>query len=181
MSVLYEDLLEHVAGELTKPGHGLHRDRVRVPAPQNRCRICMETKHDQRSPGMRLGYGGSNSQNLTEEAKNLIFTTRWCHETAPLWTAGSCPRCPQPEGPDAPGGALGGQDIDAAAMVCRNHLGASGLLSRDAAEHTAAGLMGVRRQLLRLTRSMTDRGDPALRPEPVAMATVDTAGPACVA
>lgn len=161
VSVLYEDLLEHTAGQLTRPRHGLRRDRVRVPAPRNRCLICMETRKDRHSAVMQLGYGGLNARALTAEANDLIYTTLWCQETASLWMARSCPRCPSPATADSPQALRPDTGPEVTAMLCRHHLGASGPLSPDAAERTRTGLLGIKQRLVQLTRSMSDRGDPA--------------------
>ena len=110
---------------------------------------------------MQLGYGGLNARALTAEANDLIYTTLWCQETVALWASRSCPRCPCPGPADSPGGAWLDAGAEVTAILCRHHLGENGPLSRDAAERTRTALLGIRKRLVQLTRSMTDRGAPA--------------------
>lgn len=113
VTVLYEDLLEHVAAGLARKGSLLHRHPDDVLLPVGPCRIC-EDMASPSLPGLRMGYANSNTEALTVEANGLAHTTAWCRETFPLWRGRVCPGCL----PDAPEGA------GDPALLCRFHLAA---------------------------------------------------------
>jgi hypothetical protein len=149
VTVLYEDLLEHVAAGLDRKGSLLHRHPDEVLLPAGPCRIC----EDMASPsltGLRMGYANSNTEALTIEANGLAHTTAWCRETSQLWRGRVCPVCD----PDTRVGA--GDPV----LLCRFHLTAWRPLSEPLRHATAARLREIRGRMRHLTESMTDYGAP---------------------
>lgn len=150
VTVLYEDLLEHVANGLDRKGSLLHRHPDEVLLPVGPCRIC----EDMASPsltGLRMGYANSNTEALTIEANGLAHTTDWCRETSPLWRRGRvCPACD----PATPAGA--GDPV----LLCRFHLAARRPLPEPLRHAVASRLREVRGRMRHLTESMTDYGTP---------------------
>ena len=90
VTVLYEDLLGHVADGLDQRTYLLHRHPDDVLVPVGPCRIC-EDMASPDLPGLRMGYGNSNTEALTVEANGLAHTGAWCRETLPLWGTGYVP------------------------------------------------------------------------------------------
>lgn len=147
VTVLYEDLLEHVADGLDRKGSLLHRHPDDVLVPVGPCRIC----EDMASPsltGLRMGYANSNTEALTVEANGLAHTTAWCRETFPLWRDRTCPACD----PDMQKGA------GDPALLCRFHLAARLPLPEPLRHAVASRLREVRGRMRKLTESMTDYG-----------------------
>lgn len=149
VTVLYEDLLEHVAAGLDRKGSLLHRHPDDVLLPGGPCRIC-EDMASPSLPGLRMGYANSNTEALTVEANGLAHTTAWCRETSPLWRDRVCPGCD----PGAPAGA--GEP----ALLCRFHLAARRPLPEQLRHAVASRLREVRGRMKHLTESMTDYGAP---------------------
>jgi hypothetical protein len=149
VSILYEDLLEHVASGLDRSAGLLHRHPERILVPAGPCRICTEMGGPAHT-GLRLGYAGSDTAALTAEANTLEHTRAWCRQTADTWRDRACPEC-RP-GPDA--------HLSGKAMLCRVHLLAHPVEEADR-HGTAARLRAIRARMLRLTESMTVDGAPA--------------------
>ncbi|MFS0831548.1 hypothetical protein ABC337_12895 [Arthrobacter sp. 1P04PC] len=150
VTVLYEDLLEHVADGLARRGSLLHRHPDEVLLPVGPCRICADMASPE-LPGLRMGYANSNTEALTAEANSLAYTKTWFRETSALWRTRVCPDCD----PDMPDGA------GELALLCRFHLAGRRPLSESLRHEVASRLLGIRDRIRRLTESMTDRGAPA--------------------
>jgi len=149
VTVLYEDLLAHVAEGLDRKGSLLHRHPDDVLLPVGPCRIC----EDMASPsltGLRMGYANSNTEALTVEANGLAHTTAWCRETFQLWRGAVCPDCD----PDTPTGA--GDPT----LLCRFHLASRRPLPEPLRHAVASRLREIRGRMRHLTESMTDYGAP---------------------
>jgi hypothetical protein len=153
VTVLYEDLLEHVAAGLTRPATPFRRHPESILVPSGPCRVCTELVPSGHA-GMRLGYAASNSSALADEANLLTWTRRWCIDTAPIWRPMVCPRCQ--EAPQKKG-----REVDAAGLLCRPHLLSLGRLSPTLREEVAARLRELQGRMRRLTASMTKYGAPA--------------------
>jgi len=149
VTVLYEDLLEHVAAGLDLKTSLLHRHPDEVLLPVGPCRICADMASPS-LPGLRMGYANSNTKALTVEANGLAHTTAWCGETIPLWRGRVCPDCD----PDTPKGAGDPE------LLCRFHLTARRPLPEPLRHAVASRLREVRGRMRHLTESMTDYGAP---------------------
>lgn len=149
VTVLYEDLLEHVAAGLGRKGSLLHRHPDEVLLPVGPCRIC-EDMASPSLPGLRMGYANSNTEALTVEANGLAHTTAWCRETFPLWRDRVCPACD----PETSKGA--GDPV----LLCRFHLTARRPLPEQLRHAVASRLREIRGRMRHLTDSMTDYGAP---------------------
>ncbi|MCW3768554.1 hypothetical protein OCL88_18920 [Paenarthrobacter sp. PAE-2] len=149
VTVLYEDLLEHVAAGLVRKGSLLHRHPDEVLLPVGPCRIC-EDMASPSLPGLRMGYANSNTEALTVEANGLAHTTAWCRETFPLWRDRVCPACD----PETPKGA--GDPV----LLCRFHLTVRRPLPEQLRHAVASRLREIRGRMRHLTDSMTDYGAP---------------------
>ena len=149
VSVLYEELLDHVADGLDRPATLLRPRPERILIPRGPCRICTEMAGPEYA-GHRIGYAGSDTAALTREANALQHTRAWCRETAPIWRERACPECD----PSAPATA------DPTAL-CRTHLAAGAPLDQAVRHAVAARLREIRYRLLGLTESMTVGGAPA--------------------
>ncbi|MCB5292420.1 hypothetical protein [Arthrobacter sp. SO3] len=149
VTVLYEDLLEHVAAGLNQKSTLLHRHPDDVLLPVGPCRICEEMASPD-LPGLRMGYANSNTEALTVEANGLAHTAVWCRETLPLWRDRVCTGCD----PDAPEG-----DGDPV-LFCRFHLARSRPLPEELRHAVALRLREIRGRMRHLTESMTDSGAP---------------------
>ncbi|WP_334172624.1 hypothetical protein [Sinomonas sp.] len=154
VTILYEDLLEHVAAGLDRPAGLLHRHPERILVPTAPCRICTEMAGPEHT-GLRMGYAGSDTAALTDEANTLEHTRAWCRQTAPVWRGRVCPACDPDPDPDPDRGQ---QDP---VRRCRAHLAALGPLEETVRGAVAARLRAIRSRMLRLTESMTERGAPA--------------------
>lgn len=149
VTVLYEDLLGHVADGLDQRTYLLHRHPDDVLVPVGPCRIC-EDMASPDLPGLRMGYGNSNTEALTVEANGLAHTGAWCRETLPLWRNRVCPGC-------GPGTAVAaGNPV----LLCRFHLAARRPLPEQLRHAVASRLRDVRGRMVHLTESMTDYGAP---------------------
>lgn len=149
VTVLYEDLLEHVADGLDRKDSLLHRHPDEVLLPAAPCRIC----EDMASPpltGLRMGYANSNTEALTIEANGLAHTTTWCGETSQLWRGRVCPACD----PDTPAG------VGDSVLLCRFHLASRRPLPEPLRHAVASRLREIRGRMRHLTESMTDYGAP---------------------
>lgn len=149
VTVLYEDLLEHVAHGLNQKSSLLHRHPDEVLLPVGPCRICQ----DMASPsltGLRMGYANSNTEALTVEANGLAHMTAWCRETQPIWRNRVCPSCD----PGTPGES--GDPV----LLCRYHLAERRPLPEQLRHAVASRLREVRGRMRLLTDSMTDHGAP---------------------
>jgi hypothetical protein len=149
VSVLYEELLDHVADGLDRPATLLRPRPERILIPRGPCRICTEMAGPEYA-GHRIGYAGSDTAALTRKANLLEHTRAWCRETAAIWRGRVCPDC-DPSRPARP----------EAACLCRAHLLARGPLEQAVRRARAEGLREVRSRLLRLGDSMTVGGPPA--------------------
>lgn len=147
VSILYEDLLAHVADGLDRRRSLLHRHPDNVLTPVGPCRICLDTSSGELS-GLRMGYANSNTEDLTAEANALIHTTTWCFETVGIWRDRVCPECDPaiPQGAGDP------------ALLCRYHLAHHRPVHQLLRTQVAARLGEVRSRLRHLTISMTDQG-----------------------
>lgn len=150
VTVLYEDLLGHVADGLDRKSSVLHRHPDEVLLQAGPCRICEEMASPA-LPGLRMGYANSNTEALTVEANGLAHTTAWCRETLLLWRDRVCPDCD----PDRPEGA--GDPV----LLCRFHLASRRPLPEPLRHSVASRLREVRGRMRHLTESMTDHGAPA--------------------
>ena len=150
VSILYEDLLAHVAAGLDHNSSLLNRHPDDVLVPVGPCRICLDSSSGDLS-GLRMGYANSNTEDLTAEANALIHTTTWCFETVGIWRDRVCPECD----PAVP------QDTGDPALLCRYHLAHHRPVHRRLRTEVAARLGEVRSRLRHLTMSMTDQGAPA--------------------
>lgn len=96
---------------------------------------------------MPLGYAGSDSAALTEEANALQHTRSWLTETVDVWRPHACPTCLPPE-------------PEHAGVLCRRHL----IVARSTASAELAGeedeLRGLGAGLGRLVSSMSQDGAP---------------------
>ena len=153
VTVLYQDLLDHVAVGLTRPRTLFRRYPESILTPSGPCRVCAEVVPPGNS-GMRLGYAASNSAALTDEANLLTWTQRWCVETAPIWRPLACPMC------EADTRQMG-HPIDEPGLLCRTHLMGLGRLSADLREEVEARLRQLQKRMHRLNSSMTQYGAPA--------------------
>lgn len=149
VTVLYEDLLEHVAHGLNQKSSLLHRHPDEVLLPVGPCRICQDMASPS-LPGLRMGYGNSNTEALTVEANGLAHMTAWCRETQPIWRNRVCPACD----PDTPAGAGDPR------LLCRCHLTARRPLPEPLRQAVASRLREIRGRMRPLTESMTDYGAP---------------------
>jgi hypothetical protein len=149
VTVLYEDLLDHVADGLDRKTSLLHRHPDDVLLPVGPCRIC-EDMASPKLPGLRMGYANSNTKALTVEANGLAHTSVWCRETRPLWRDRVCPGCD----PDRVEGA--GDPV----LLCRFHLADRRPLPEPLRRGVASRLREVRGRMRHLTESMTDYGAP---------------------
>jgi hypothetical protein len=149
VTVLYEDLLEHVADGLGRKSSLLHRHPDEVLLPVGPCRICADMASPD-LPGLRMGYANSNTEALTVEANGLAQTTAWCRETLSRWRDRVCPDCD----PDTREGAVD------PVLLCRFHLAARRPLPEPLRHAVAARLREVRGRMRHLTDSMTDYGAP---------------------
>ena len=149
VTILYEDLLEHVADGLDRKSSWLHRHPDEVLLPVGPCRLCQDMASPD-LPGLRMGYANSNTEALTAEANTLIHTTTWCLETVGLWRDRVCPACDPvlPEGAGDP------------ALLCRFHLAERRPLPEQLRHAVASRLREIRGKLRHLTDSMTDYGAP---------------------
>jgi len=149
VTILYEDLLEHVAEGLDRKSSLLNRHPDEVLQPVGPCRICA----DMASPdltGLRMGYANSNTEALAVEANTLVHTTTWCLETVGLWRGRVCPACD-------PATAEGAGEP---ALLCRFHLAARRPLPEPLRHAVASRLREIRARVRHLTDSMTDYGQP---------------------
>ena len=153
VTVLYGDLLGHVAAGLTRPATPFRRHPESILTPSGRCRVCVELAPSGYS-GMRLGYAASNSAALTDEANLYTWTRQWCVETVPIWRSLVCPVC------DA-GPRRMGRMVDEPRLLCRTHLRGLGQLSAALREDVAARLRELQQRMRRLNASMTQIGAPA--------------------
>ncbi|QCO96571.1 hypothetical protein FCN77_01085 [Arthrobacter sp. 24S4-2] len=149
VTVLYEDLLDHVADGLDRRSSLLLRRPDDVLLPVGPCRIC-EDMASPALPGLRMGYANSNTEALTVEANGLAHTKAWCRETLPLWRSRTCPDCD----PGTPEGA--GDPV----LLCRFHLAARRPLPERLRHAVASRLRAIRKRVRHLTESMTDYGAP---------------------
>jgi hypothetical protein len=149
VTILYEDLLEHVADGLDRKSSLLHRHPEEVLLPVGPCRIC-QAMAAPAVPGLRMGYANSNTEALTAEANALIYTTTWCLETVALWRDRVCPGCD----PGTPPGA--GDPV----LLCCFHLAGWRPLPEQLRYAVAARLREIRARMRHLTESMTDYGAP---------------------
>lgn len=158
LSILYDDLLETMIGTLVASHR---RNRPRLLAGHGYCVVC----HDLEGPmvaGLAVGYAGSDSDALTDEANQLEWTRGWLEETRGVWSASVCPAC-------AGAGAEAGTSADigaragtgGTALRCRNHLIAAGAEDDAAAAVLIERLRAVRRDILPLIESMTQAGQPS--------------------
>lgn len=150
VTVLYEDLLEYVADGLDRKSSLVHRHPDEVLLPAGPCRICADMASPD-LPGLRMGYGNSNTEALTVEANGLAHTTAWCRETFSLWRGRVCPDCCP--GASAPAGGP--------VLLCRFHLAARRPLPEQLRHAVAAHLREIRGRMRHLTDSMTAYGAPA--------------------
>ncbi len=150
VTVLFEDLLGHVADGLTRGPTLIRRHPESILTPSGHCRICAEIAPAS-GAGMRLGYAASNSEALTQEANQLIWTQRWCAETAPVWMPEMCPAC-------AAMSPHGNPTVDEPRLLCRTHLQGLGRLSAPLREDVAARLRVLQDRVHRLNASMTQYG-----------------------
>lgn len=148
VTILYEDLLDHVANGLERKSSLLHRHPDDVLVPVGPCRICMEMASSPGLPGLRMGYANSNTEALTTEANALIHTTTWCLETVGLWRDRVCPEC-DPVRSD--------REINPV-LLCRFHLAGRRPLPEPLRKAVASRLQEVRGWMRHLTASMTDFG-----------------------
>jgi len=152
VTVLYEDLLGHVAAGLTRPPTLFRRHPESILTPSGPCRVCRQIAPSGYS-GMRLGYAASNSAALADEANLLRWTREWCVETAPNWMPLVCPVCQAP--PKL------GRMVDEPGLLCRTHLRDLGPLSAALREDVATRLRELQGKMHRLNASMTQFGAPA--------------------
>ncbi|MDJ0457958.1 hypothetical protein PUN71_012155 [Arthrobacter sp. NQ7] len=146
VTILYEDLLEHVADGLDQKSSLLHRHPDDVLVPVGPCRICADMASPD-LPGLRIGYANSNTEALTAEANTLVHSTTWCLETVGLWRERVCPDCdPSSEGTGDP------------VLLCCYHLAKRRPLAEDLRHEVAARLREIRARMRHLTDSMTDHG-----------------------
>lgn len=150
VTVLYEDLLAHVAAGLDQRNTLLHRHPDGVLLPAGPCRICADMASPE-LPGLRMGYANSNTEALTIEANGLAHMTSWCRETRPLWRKRVCPDC-DPRTPEMTGDPV---------LLCRAHLAARRPLPEHLRHAVSSRLREVRARMRHLTDSMTDYGAPA--------------------
>lgn len=149
VTILYEDLLEHVADGLDRRRSLLHSHPDDVLVPVGPCRICKDMASPD-LPGLRMGYANSNTEALTAEANTLVHTTTWCLETVGIWRDRVCPDCDTVR--------LGGAGDPA--LLCRFHLVQRRPLSEDLRYRVASRLREIRARMRHLTDSMTDHGAP---------------------
>jgi hypothetical protein len=160
VSILYEDLLDHVAAKLRKPA-GLFRHDLRyVLIPHEECRICSSINVAGVSgrDSTPMGYAGSTAADLARETNQLTYTTAWCRETWPRWRHALCPRCAA----DLPNTTNNKKlaSGNSCASLCRLHL-LNAPVTTDCAHTVAAHLEGIATRLRRLANSMTKDGRPA--------------------
>ena len=156
VSVLYEDLLAHVAAGLSRPRTLLHPHPESILRPRRPCYICAQLAPADVG-GPRVGYASSNSAALTDEANAAQHTRRWCAETAGQWRTRVCPDCRVR--PGATAGFI--PDADAVLLLCRAHLLGRGRTDDALLAAVAQRLDEVRTRLGRLNASMTVDGAPA--------------------
>ncbi|RPF28031.1 hypothetical protein [Georgenia muralis] len=159
VAILYKDLLEHAATELTRR-RILAANLASVLTAGAACRICEELSAAAPS-GAPVGYAGSDTAALTEEANRLTFTTAWLRQTERVWRPWVCPVCA------AEAGVPRDRQLtaDDAGRTCRPHLLAARDLPRHTADRVGARLLETADLLGPLIESMTDRGRPATTEE----------------
>ncbi|AOY73853.1 hypothetical protein M707_08375 [Arthrobacter sp. AK-YN10] len=149
VTILYEDLLEHVAEGLARKSSLVHRHPDEVLLPVGPCRICQDMASPA-LPGLRMGYANSSTEALTVEANALVHTNTWCLETVGLWRDRVCPDC-DPATPERAGDPV---------LLCRFHLAGRRPLPEQIRNAVASRLRDVRSRMRYLTESMTDYGAP---------------------
>lgn len=159
VTVLYDDLLEHTAGQLRRPAGLFHHPRQAL-TPHGQCRICEQTlPRPDDAAVLPVGYAGANGAELAAETNRLTHTIAWCQQTRPQWRNRVCPACAttanqtlqQPTPVQTPN----------CARLCRQHLLAIPSLTTDCARQAAARLDHIDQRLRRLTTSMTQDGPAA--------------------
>jgi hypothetical protein len=155
VSVLYEDLLDHVAARLRRRAGPFRRDFRHVLIPRQRCPICSMINRGDLSgrDTVPIGYAGAAADDLARETNQLAYTKAWCRETWPTWQFAVCAQC-------AAALSATTQADAAAASLCRLHL-LDRPVTSDGAHVVAAELEVIAGRLGRLNRSMTKDGPPA--------------------
>lgn len=148
VTVLLEDLMDHAASVMATT----HQHRLlRALRGEGECMICRDLTGGE-APG--LGYAGSDSVALTDEANSMTFTTRWLQETRHCWAALVCPACAV----DA------GQDVQSGGVICRRHLLGSDQVDSSVIHDVREALEVLPDRLHRMSTSMTESG-PASTPD----------------
>lgn len=168
VAVLYADLLDHVAVQLTKSPGLFHHDLRRALVPRAACSVCALLRPGGGSAGgaSRIGYGGTPTAELASETNRLAHTTAWCRDTWSQWRAEVCPSCfaTWKDGVDQILGVDQVHDEDAdCGRLCRLHL-ILNPVTTDCGHIAAERLESIAVRLRRLISSMTDDG-PAATPE----------------
>lgn len=155
VSVLYEDLLDHVAARLRRRTGPFRRDFRHVLIPRQRCPICsMINRRDLSGRDtVPIGYAGVAGVDLARDTNQLTHTKAWCRETWPTWQHAVCAQC-------AAAWSATTQTEPTAANLCRLHL-LDHPLTSEGAHSVAAELADIAGRLGRLNRSMTHNGPPA--------------------
>lgn len=158
VSVLYEDLLDHVAARLRRPAGLFHRDLRHILVPRTECRICNTLRPagiiDERAAP--VGYAGATAADLARETNQLTYTTQWCRETQPQWQSTVCPHCATTLNATPQQVPTGGNGT----VLCRLHL-LDLPLTPQGADGVAAHLNAIAGRLRRLGTSMTKDGPAA--------------------
>lgn len=147
LSILYAYLLERMVVEL---GASRTRTRSKLLTGHGSCLVC----DDIRGPELRgiiVTHAGFQPDRLATEANGFAFTRAWFDETAAQWQAQVCPECAQ----DA------GCEVSSGNLRCRLHQIDANDLDDETSKRTVAHLAGLYTQMLALTESMTQRGDPS--------------------
>lgn len=160
--VLYEDLLGEAIARLTGRHLPWRTTVDRFLVSRAPCWVCdLLQPAAPGAPSGASGYAGSDTASLTAEANRMVFTTRWCRETQPVWRGLVCSAC-QEEHLGAEGAE--NQPVSrqpAVSQPCRQHLLQAGDVGPAAAAATAERLRDIRRRILALLESMTAGGTAA--------------------
>lgn len=146
VSILYADLLDTMLGTLD--AHHTSRGLLRAVAGSEQCLVCAEVRGVRPSEFV-VTHAGFDPEKLTAEANRMTFTRDWFTETAPIWSTHLCPVC------------AGKKGNTMTTALCRLHLVAEPHALKDVRPALLEKLGQLRTQLLALTSSMTQKGEPA--------------------
>lgn len=147
LSILYAYLLERMVVELAA---SRSRTRGKLLTGHGSCLVCDDTRGPELR-GIIVTHAGFHPERLATEANRFTFTRAWFDETSAQWQDQVCPDCARDTGGEASSDNL----------RCRLHQIEAGEFDDDTRNRTVAHLSGLYDQMLSLTESMTQRGEPS--------------------